>query len=131
MKINNIDDKNLREDFQVCEEHCLHKDIVESARIDIPSDKKMQELSELFKVLGDGTRIKIIYALFENEMCVCDIAEFLGMTQSAISHQLRVLKNTRLVKNRKEGKTVFYSLDDDHVRLIFNCGLSHIQEIYV
>ena len=85
---------------------------------------------ELFKVFGDVTRVKIIYALLESEMCVCDIASLLDMTQSAISHQLRVLKKARLVKFRKEGKTVFYSLDDQHIDKIFSFGLDHIKEMY-
>ena len=83
---------------------------------------------ELFKVFGDTTRVKIISGLFEAEMCVCDIAELLHMTQSAISHQLRVLRQARLVKHRKEGKVVFYSLDDEHIKNIFNQGLEHILE---
>ena len=89
-----------------------------------------EDLAELFKVFGDTTRIKILYALFSKEMCVCDIADLLGMTHSAISHQLRVLKQARLVKFRKEGKVVYYSLDDSHISQIFDCGLSHIQETY-
>ena len=96
----------------------------------MPEEDMLVDLAELFKVLGDQTRIKIIFILFKEEMCVCDIAESVGMTQSAISHQLRVLKQARLVKFRKEGKTVFYSLDDDHIRKIFDCGLHHIEEMY-
>ena len=88
----------------------------------------LYDLAELFKVFGDTTRVKIISALFEAEMCVCDIAELLSMTQSAISHQLRVLRQARLVKHRKEGKVVFYSLDDEHIKTIFNQGLEHILE---
>ena len=94
----------------------------------MPQEEKLYDLAELFKVFGDTTRVKIISALFEAEMCVCDIAELLGMTQSAISHQLRVLRQARLVKHRKEGKVVFYSLDDEHIKSIFNQGLEHILE---
>jgi len=94
----------------------------------MPSEENLYDVAELFKVFGDTTRIKIICALFEAEMCVCDIANLLGMTQSAISHQLRVLKQARLVKYRREGKIVYYSLDDEHVRHIFNQGLAHINE---
>ncbi|HOE56875.1 MAG TPA: metalloregulator ArsR/SmtB family transcription factor, partial [Bacillota bacterium] len=83
---------------------------------------------ELFKVFGDTTRIKILCALFESEMCVCDIAALLNMNQSAISHQLRVLKQARLVKYRKEGKVVYYSLDDEHVKQVFEVGLMHVNE---
>ena len=118
------------EKIEVCEGYCIHDESIEKAEKSKPTEDMIVDLSELFKVLGDPTRIKIIYALFESEMCVCDIATLLGMTQSAISHQLRVLKKSRLVKNRKEGKTVFYSLDDEHIHSIFECGLSHIKEIY-
>ena len=88
----------------------------------------LYDVAELFKVFGDSTRIKILYVLFESEMCVCDIADLLGMTQSAISHQLRVLKQAGLVKYRRDGKTVYYSLADDHIVTIFNQGLEHVQE---
>ena len=94
----------------------------------MPEESELYELADLFKVFGDSTRIKILYVLFENEMCVYDIANILNMTQSAISHQLRVLKQNRLVRFRKEGKTVFYFLADDHVRSIINQGMEHIQE---
>ena len=87
-----------------------------------------KNLAELFRVFGDTTRIKILYALFESELCVGDIAAALGMTQSAVSHQLRVLKANKLVKFRREGKTVFYSLDDDHVRSIIALGMEHVEE---
>ena len=111
-----------------CEE--IHEEVVCKAKEKMPEDETLYDLAELFKVFGDTTRINILYALFSSEMCVCDIADLLGMTHSAISHQLRVLKQARLVKFRKEGKTVFYSLDDNHISQIFNCGLAHIQEIY-
>ena len=111
-----------------CEE--LHECIIDEVRQIMPEDEMLYDLAELFKVFGDTTRIKILYALFSKEMCVCDIADLLGMTHSAISHQLRVLKQARLVKFRKEGKVVYYSLDDSHISQIFDCGLSHIQEIY-
>lgn len=111
-----------------CEE--LHECIIDEVRKVMPEDEILYDLAELFKVFGDTTRIKILYALFSKEMCVCDIADLLGMTHSAISHQLRVLKQARLVKFRKEGKVVYYSLDDSHISQIFDCGLSHIQEIY-
>ena len=94
----------------------------------MPTEEKLYDLAELFKVFGDTTRICILYELFDKEMCVGDIADTLHMTQSAISHQLRVLKQNRLVKFRKEGKTVFYSLDDDHVRSVIEMGLEHVME---
>ena len=95
---------------------------------DLPDEELLYDLADLFKVFSDTTRIKILYALFEAEMCVCDIAALLGMTQSAISHQLKALKNARLVKSRRDGKTVFYSLADDHVKTIIDQGLEHILE---
>ena len=96
----------------------------------MPSDDLLFDIAEVFKVFGDTTRMKIISALLEAELCVGDIAEITNSTQSAISHQLRVLKQAKLVKFRKEGKTVYYSLDDNHVNQIFNCGLCHIEETY-
>ncbi len=109
-----------------CEINAIHEDIVDSVRQKMPKEENLYNLAELFKVFGDTTRIKIIWALFESEMCVCDIAALLGMNSSAISHQLRVLKQARLVKYRKEGKMVFYSLDDDHIKRIFDQGMVHI-----
>lgn len=94
----------------------------------MPPEEELYDLAELFKVFGDTTRIKILYVLFESEMCVSDMAECLNMTQSAISHQLRVLKQNSLVKYRREGKTIIYSLADDHVRTIINQGMEHITE---
>lgn len=94
----------------------------------MPQEETLYDLAELFKVFGDSTRIKILWALDEAEMCVCDIAVLLNMTQSAISHQLRVLRQNKLVKNRKEGKVVYYSLDDEHVKQIYEQGLIHINE---
>jgi len=95
---------------------------------EMPDEERLYDLAELFKVFGDTTRIRILYVLFEAEMCVCDIAEILNMTQSAISHQLRVLKQARLVRNRREGKQIYYSLADDHVRTIIGQGMDHIDE---
>lgn len=111
-----------------CDEQCIHKEVVDKVEHDLPIDETLYDLAELFKVFGDSTRIKILYALFEAEMCVCDIAELLKLTQSAISHQLRVLKTAKLVKARRSGKTVFYSLADNHVRLIINQGMEHVIE---
>lgn len=123
---NDINDENIYS----CECKHDHKDVVAKIKGDMPGEEMLLDLAELFKVLGDPTRIKIIFTLFKEEMCVCDIANSLSMTQSAISHQLRVLKQARLVKFRKEGKTVFYSLDDEHISKIFDCGLQHIEEMY-
>ena len=106
----------------------IHEDTVNQIREKMPQEETLYDLAELFKVFGDSTRIKILWALDEAEMCVCDIAFLLNMTQSAISHQLRVLKQAELVKSRREGKIVFYSLEDEHVKQIFDQGLIHISE---
>ena len=107
----------------------VHEAIVNQVNQNMPDEEVLYDLAELFKIFGDSTRIKILYVLFESEMCVCDIAQLLGMTQSAISHQLRSLKQSRLVKARREGKTVFYSLADGHVRTILDQGMEHVAEL--
>lgn len=107
---------------------CADREMLKRLDESMPDEEMLYDLAELYKVFGDSTRIKILYALFEAEMCVCDIASLLQMTQSAISHQLRVLKNSKLVKFRREGKTVFYSLADDHVRTIIDMGMEHLCE---
>ncbi len=112
----------------ICECNAVHQDVIEFARANMPEEETLYDLAELFKVFGDTTRVKILCALFESEMCVCDISLLLNMTQSSISHQLRVLKNAKLVKNRKEGKSVYYSLNDDHIKHIFEQGLDHVRE---
>jgi DNA-binding transcriptional ArsR family regulator len=114
--------------IEKCSCNVIHEDVVTNVKRNMPEEEVLYDLAELFKVFGDSTRIKILYALFQSEMCVCDLAALLGMTQSAISHQLRVLKQSKLVKNRKDGKVVYYSLDDDHVKHIFDQGLIHIKE---
>ncbi len=106
----------------------VHEELISSVIADMPDEEMLYDLAELYKVFGDSTRIKILYALFEAELCVCDIAQLLGMTQSAISHQLRVLKQSKLVRFRREGKTVYYSLADDHVRTIIGMGMEHLCE---
>ncbi len=111
-----------------CEEEYVHGDIVKAVAERLPNEEILYDVAELFKVFGDSTRVRIICALFESEMCVCDIAAVLNMTQSAISHQLRVLKHSRLVKYRRSGKTVYYSLADDHVQNIFNQAFEHVME---
>ena len=112
-----------------CDFLFVHQDIVDRVNSAMPGEEELFDLAELFKVFGDSTRIKILYLLFEAEMCVCDIAQLLGMTQSAISHQLRSLKQSKLVKARREGKTVFYSLADDHVHTILSQGMEHVAEL--
>lgn len=111
-----------------CEMEIVHEDIVEKVTEDMPDEEILYDLAELFKLFGDSTRIKILYVLFESEMCVCDIAQLLGMSQSAISHQLRALKQAKLVKYRREGKQVFYALSDGHVRTILDQGMEHVAE---
>jgi DNA-binding transcriptional ArsR family regulator len=106
----------------------IHEDVVEEVRKQMPKEEALLDLADLFKVFGDSTRVKIISALLHAEMCVCDIAALLGMTKSSISHQLRALRQTKLVKNRRDGKVVFYSLDDEHVGAIFATGLVHVCE---
>ena len=105
-----------------------NEDVVSKVLENQPDDEYLYDLADLFKTFGDSTRIKILYALYENEMCVYDIANILNMTQSAISHQLRILKQNRLVKYRKEGKTVLYSLADEHVFTILSQGIEHVEE---
>ena len=105
-----------------------HGDLVDKVNREMPDEEILYDLAELFKVFGDSTRIRILFVLFESEMCVCDIAQLLNMTQSAISHQLRILKQSQLVKSRRDGKSVFYSLADDHVYRIINQGFEHIKE---
>lgn len=108
--------------------HNGHSEKVEKTKAIMPKEETLYDLAELYKVFGDTTRIKILFSLYEEEMCVCGIAELLNMTQSAISHQLRILKQNKLVKFRREGKTMFYSLDDQHIFKILNQGLEHISE---
>jgi DNA-binding transcriptional ArsR family regulator len=111
-----------------CDCNTIHEAVVNEVRRNMPEEENLLDLADLFKVFGDSTRVKILYALFAAEMCVCDIAVLLGMTKSSISHQLRVLKQTRLVKNRRDGKIIYYSLDDEHIKNIFSQGLEHIIE---
>lgn len=111
-----------------CEFLHAHEELIARVNDNMPDERMLYELAELYKVFGDSTRIKILYVLFESEMCVCDIAQLLGISQSAVSHHLRVLKQSKLVKFRKEGKSVIYSLTDDHVRTIIDQGLEHVCE---
>ena len=117
-----------RENVPCCEQDLLHQDLIVSVEKELPEDEVLYDLAELFKMFADSTRVKILYALFESELCVCDIAKVLNLTQSAVSHQLRILKGGKLVKYRREGKVVFYSLADEHVRSIIELGMEHISE---
>jgi DNA-binding transcriptional ArsR family regulator len=111
-----------------CDCDAIHEEVVAEVRAQMPDDDVLIDLADLFKVFSDSTRVKILCALQHSEMCVCDIAVLLGMTKSAVSHQLRQLRQTRLVKNRRDGKVVFYSLDDEHVGNVFAQGLLHVRE---
>lgn len=111
-----------------CEYIHVHANVVKAVNEKMPSDEKLYDLADFFKIFGDSTRIKILTVLLCSEMCVCDLAQILGMTQSAISHQLRVLKQMELVKNRRDGKTILYSLTDSHIETILSQGLEHIEE---
>lgn len=117
----------IKEDLN-CDCEVIHPDVVDGVKARMPEEHELYDLADFFKVLGDSTRVKIMWALDESEMCVCDLAVLLNMTKSAISHQLRSLRQANLVKYRKKGKVVFYSLADDHVKDIFEKGFEHIRE---
>ena len=118
----------MSQELERCEYLYVHEDVVQRVTSQMPEDEELYDLAELFKVFGDSTRIKILYALFEAELCVCDIAQLLRLTQTAVSHQLKVLKLNKLVSSRREGKNVIYALADDHVRRIIDQGMEHIGE---
>ena len=120
--------RRKEEQIEKCEYIHVHEGIVEKVTEQMPEEDKLYDLADFFKVFADSTRIKILYVLMCGEMCVCDLAQTLNMTQSAISHQLRALKQSKLVKYRREGKTVFYSLADGHVRTIIDQGMEHVKE---
>lgn len=111
-----------------CEEFKIHQDVIDQKKISMPDEEILYEVGELFKVFGDSTRTRILAALFQSEMCVCDIASLLNMSLSAISHQLRILRQTKIVKTRRSGKEVFYSLDDKHIEMIYKMAYDHIME---
>ena len=111
-----------------CEFMHAHEDIIDKVNQEMPEEEILYDLAELFKIFGDSTRVKILYALLEAELCVCDIAKLMDVSQSAVSHQLRVLKGSKLVKFRREGKTLYYSLADEHVFRILSQGMEHILE---
>ena len=116
----NIEDQN--------EFLAAHEDVVKRVLEQQPDDEYLYDLAELFKVFGDSTRIRILYALFESELCVNDIAQLLNLGQSSVIHQLRILKDAKLVRFRREGKIIFYALDDEHVRNILSMGMEHVEE---
>lgn len=112
----------------ICDCEVIHEEVVDEVKKKMPEEHILYDLADFFKVFSDSTRVKIMWALDESEMCVCDLAVLLNMTKSAISHQLRSLRNANLVKFRKQGKIVYYSLADEHVQDIFEKGLEHIRE---
>ncbi len=113
---------------QICEKECVHPDKISKVMEKLLQDEELFILAEFFKVFGDSTRIKILQALAVEDMCVCDLTVLINSTQSAVSHQLRILRNTKLVKYKKVGRTVYYSLNDEHIRLILKTGIEHIRE---
>ena len=115
-------------EIECCDTIEVHEELLKIVDETMPEETELYDLAELFKVFGDSTRIRILFVLFEAEVCVCDLAQALNMTQSAISHQLKILKQNKLVKSRREGKSIFYSLADDHVRTIITMGREHIEE---
>ena len=119
---------DTKKPIEKCEFLCVHEDVVQDVLQKMPEEETLFQLAEFFKVFGDSTRIRILYALRETELCVCDIAQLFELSQSAISHQLAILKASKLVKCRREGKSMFYSLADDHVILILTQGIAHVTE---
>ena len=114
--------------IEACSFLCVHEAVVAQVRQNLPQEESLIQLADLFKVFGDGTRVRILFVLLQAEVCVCDLAALLGMTQSAVSHQLRILKQAKLIKSRRDGKTVFYSLADDHVATLLRQGMEHVCE---
>ena len=123
--------ENINEQIECCDCNEIHEDLLKIVNDTMPEETELYDLAELFKVFGDSTRIRILFVLFEAEVCVCDLAKVLNMTQSAISHQLRILKANKLVNSRREGKSVFYSLADGHVRTIIAQGREQIGRAHV
>lgn len=125
-----MDEKELLQEMEspCCAYHHEHPMLLEDVHEAMPQDEEMLHVSELFKVLGDGTRMRILFVLLASEMCVCDLSEALGMSVSAVSHQLRILRQAHLVRYRRVGKTVFYALADDHVKMLLSQGLDHVRE---
>ena len=123
------DNKEINKEVEGTKEYiAAHEEIVKKVKDNQPEDEYLYDLSELFKIFGDSTRIKILYSLFDTELCVSDMATILNLSQSSVSHQLRILKDAKLVKFRRDGKTIFYSLDDEHVRMILSLGMEHVEE---
>ena len=117
-----------KDEKMCCEKQEVHEDLLRIVNETMPEETELYDLAELFKVFGDSTRIKILYALFESDLCVGDLAQLVNISQSAVSHQLKILKDAKLVKFRREGKIIFYMLDDDHVRTMLSMGMEHVEE---
>ena len=115
----------MKQEELLCEDNCLHTELIETSKKNVPDDDTLITLSELFKVMA---RLKILSALLKNELCVCDLSEIIGMGQSAVSHQLRILRTAKVVKYRRDGKSIFYSIDDEHIGELFKIALDHINE---
>lgn len=114
--------------LEICDCNVIHMDVVEKVKKQMPDEEPIYEVADLFKVFGDSTRARIICALSISELCVCDLSALLDMSQSAVSHQLRTLKTARIVKNRRSGKVVYYSLDDEHIKELFHVAFEHVME---
>ena len=120
--------ENIKETVQEASTETVNPEVVKAVSEKLPDIELLYDVAELFKVFGDSTRIKILYSMFEHELCVNDIAGLLNLSQSSVSHQLRILKTSKLVKFRREGKSIYYSLDDEHVRSIISMGMEHVEE---
>lgn len=118
----------MSEKIKLCDCNVIHEEVVNYARDNMPKSQSINKLTEFFKIMGDSTRIRILCALAQSEMCVCDLAIVVNVTKSAMSHQLRILRHAHLVKYRRQGKNVFYSLDDDHVKSVIQMSLEHTEE---
>ena len=118
----------MQKNEELCECEIIHEDTVKKVRATFPKDEMIFDLADFYKIFGDTTRVKILYALDKSELCVCDISALLGMSVSAVSHQLRTLRDSNLVKTQRDGKVVYYSLADDHVKSVLECGIEHIME---
>lgn len=114
---------------EICECEIIHEDIVKKVKATFPKDEVIFDLADFYKIFGDTTRVKILYALDKSELCVCDISALLGMSLSAVSHQLKILRDSNLVKTKRDGKVIYYSLSDHHVQEIIECGMEHISEL--
>ncbi len=125
---NQREDRVVRESIEFCESDCIHEDTVREVRSEMITEEVSHALAEVFRALGDPTRVKLLYALSRRELCVCDLAAVIGASESAVSHQLRLLRTQKLVRFRREGKVVYYSLADKHVEKLFQQGLEHVTE---